>query len=442
MKKKLTALLCALSVLCFMSAYAEDIGVEVIPEFEVILDGEPMEEIIIEDIIDVNEEVPETTENSEEISEKAENDTTENKVDENEYNAEDSGEQKVSEDNAAGDGEEIIDISIDDEVEGINQNTETEEPIVEEIAEPFSYEPEQKPEVYDVRVDVNAETKTVEVNIEGVNLTDRLASIKISPLGGYSEVYYLRTVRLDGDFLTVYADLPETASGLCSVDVDMAELGHWHKVAVAGESENLSCVSNRKTATISGTCGTTGIKSVQIKVFDEDSNIVYVRQRNSNADGSFELKVTLPAESPKYMVWMTVSGESGGYAKTIAPFNPTEAKYTYEFTAPSVSGAYVDAAIYAKNITDKKKYVYELDYSASANALRLADACALNAEKNLSAGLCENTDIEIISVTDGKIRFVVNSEVDANKLWSGTLNLIRFESNIDGNVNFTLRIFE
>ncbi len=403
MKRKTTAAFLALSMILSVNVFAAEIEIEEeAPSFEILVDGEQAEEM---------------TEAVQAIETESECEPSEN--------------------------ESAINIEEETMTE-TEQPTEafSEEVFDGELLEPYYYEAEPQAEVYDVGISVDDKAKTAEINISGVSLTDRLVSIKISPLGGYNEVYYIRSVKLSSDAETIFAGLPQDAAGLCSVDVDMAELGHWRKIAVAGESENLTCVSNRKTAVISGKCSKTGINSVQIKVMDENGNVVFLRQKNSDADGSFTLNVTLPAESPSYVVWVTVGTEPGGYAKTIVPFRPTEAKYTYEFSAEKAAGEYTDVAIYGKNIADKKKYVYELDYSAATNVLTLTDACALNGDKVLAPGICDNTDIEIISITDGKIRFVVNSDVNDGMLWSGTLNLIRFKHDSAGKAGFTLRIYE
>lgn len=425
MKNKIIAVCCAMSMVLGINAYADNIDVEeeLAPEFCVVIDGEYAEEAT-----DDQSEDEEAVENENQLNESTENSAEEDTSSESETDNVDF---------------EAEDIASDEESEIISDENDTLEYVEADIEEmSYSAEVFHAAEVFNVDISVDAEAKSAEIIIDGANITDRLVSVKIAPLGGYSALYYIRNVKLDSDIGIIYAMLPSDADGLCKVDVDMAELGHWSKIAVIGESENLTCVSNRKTAVISGNSKTAGIKSVQIKVMDENGEVVFLRQKNSNADGSFELRATLPAESPTYVVWVTVSGENGGYAKTITPYNSSEAKYTYEFASSGGVGEYTDVAIYGKNITDKTKYVYELDYSSSADVLTLVDACGFTGNKELAAGFCENTDIEIISVSNGKIRFVVNSSVEENKLWAGTLNLIRFKRNGQGTVNFTLRIYE
>lgn len=292
--------------------------------------------------------------------------------------------------------------------------------------------------------EVATEGEEIFVQIEGENLLDKCANIKVRPTNTYKDFYYIRTIVLENDFDNmIRIALPEGSVGLYRVDVDVEKVARETKVIAIGESSDseLKCEAKRKTAVITGQSKTAEEKAIMVKIVDDSGKIVYLRQLTTEADGSYVINATLPAESVSYIVWVTVEGESGGYVKTMTPFSPNDAKGEYTYTCSGNEDDYEDVLIFAKNIADMEKYTYELDYSEYMNDVQIVDICALTRTKEVEEGFCENGSIEVISASNGKIRFVVNGKIEDGTLWSGLLNIVRFKRLTDNDVTFTLRIY-
>lgn len=292
--------------------------------------------------------------------------------------------------------------------------------------------------------EVTTEGEEIFVQIEGENLLNKCVNIKVRPTNTYKDFYYIRTIVLEDDFDNmIRITLPEGSVGLYRVDVAVEKDAREAKVIAIGESSDseLKCEANRKTAVITGQSKTEGEKAIMVKIVDDSGEIVYLRQLTTEADGSYVINATLPAESVSYIVWVTVEGESSGYVKTMTPFSPNDAKGEYTYTCSGNESNYEDVLIFAKNITNMEKYTYELDYSEYMNDVQIVDICALTRAKEVEEGFCENGSIEVISASNGKIRFVVNGKIEDGTLWSGLLNIVRFKRLTDNDVTFTLRIY-
>lgn len=292
--------------------------------------------------------------------------------------------------------------------------------------------------------EVTNEGEEIFIQIEGENLLDKCANIKVRPTNTYKDFYYIRTIVLENDFDNmIRIALPKDSVGLYRVDVDVEKVARETKVIAIGESSDseLKCEASRKTAVITGQSKTEGEKAIMVKIVDDSGKIVYLRQLTTEADGSYVINATLPAESASYIVWVTVEGESSGYVKTMTPFSPTDTKGEYTYTCSGNEGNYEDVLVLAKNISDMEKYTYELDYFEYMNDVQIVDICALTRAKEVEEGFCENGSIEVISASNGKIRFVVSGKIEEGTLWSGLLNIIRFKRLSDNDVTFTLRIY-
>lgn len=293
--------------------------------------------------------------------------------------------------------------------------------------------------------EITDDSKRVFVQVTGENLLGKCANIKVRPINNYKDFYYIRTIMFDDDISnTVEILLSDDLIGLYRVDVDVEKVAHEMKVVVTGESSDneLTYTTERNTVIITGNIKTEEEKDISIKVLNESSNIVFVRSVKTAADGSYTVKATLPGDDKNYVVLVNVAGESGGYVKTVNFFNEETANKQYDFTCQSSAGTYEEVFVYAKNISGADKYVYEIDYSAHMQDVEISDLCVLTREKENSRGYCYNTEIEILNAGNGKIRFIVNSETPANKVWSGLLNTLKFERKTSNAVTFTLRVYE
>lgn len=295
-----------------------------------------------------------------------------------------------------------------------------------------------------IGAEVTTEGEEIFIQIKGENLFNKCVNIKVRPTNTYKNFYYIRTIVLENDSNNmIRISLPEGSVGLYRVDVDVEKIARETKVIAIGESSDseLKCEANRKTAVITGQSKTSGEKAIMVKIVDDSGKIVYLRQLTTEANGSYTINATLPAESANYIVWITVEGESSGYVKTMTPFSPNDAKDDCTYTCSGSTGDYEDVLVFAKNIGDMEKYTYELDYSEYMDDVQLVDLCALTRAKEVERGFCENGNIEVISASNGKIRFVVNGIIEDGTLWSGLLNIIRFKRLSDNDVTFTLRIY-
>lgn len=294
--------------------------------------------------------------------------------------------------------------------------------------------------------EVTTERKEILVQIKGENLFNKFVNIKVRPTNTYKDFYYIRTIVLEDDFDNmIRIALPEESVGLYRVDVDVEKAARETKVVAIGESDDseLKCEVIENDLIISGKSVDAGIKAVMVKIMDNSGNIVCLRQTVSEPDGSYTVDTTLPADIVSYVVWVTIEGEAGGYVKTITPFNSLQAKYTKEYICPAGAGIYEDVVVYAKNISDMNKYTYELDYSKNKDDdILLVDICALTRTKEIEQGFSENERITILSVSNRKIRFTVNGEIENGKLWSGLLNIIRFKRETSDPIKFILRVYE
>lgn len=294
--------------------------------------------------------------------------------------------------------------------------------------------------------EVTTERKEILVQIKGENLFNKYVNIKVRPTNTYKDFYYIRTIVLEDDFDNmIRIALPEESVGLYRVDVDVEKAARETKVIAIGESDDseLKCEVIENDLIISGKSVDVGIKAVMVKIMDNSGNIVCLRQTVSAPDGSYTVDTTLPADIASYVVWVTIEGEAGGYVKTITPFNSLQEKYTKEYICPAGAGIYEDVVVYAKNISDMSKYTYELDYSKNKDDdILLVDICALTRTKEIEQGFSENERITILSVSNRKIRFTVNGEIENGKLWSGLLNIIRFKRETSDPIKFILRVYE
>ncbi len=296
-----------------------------------------------------------------------------------------------------------------------------------------------------IATEITDESKRIFVQVTGENLIGKCANIKVRPINTYNDFCYIRTTVFDDDVKnTAEILMSDNMSGLYRVEVDVENIVRETKVVIVEESSDneLICTTDRNSLIITGNITTEEEKDINVKVLSESGNIVFIRSVKTEVDGSYAVNVVLSGEDENYVVWVTVDGESKGYVKLVSFFSEDSEKKKYYFTCQSGTGAYEEVFVYAKNILGANNYVYEIDYSEHMKDVKITDLCTLTREKEQSAGYCYNTEIEILSASDGKIRFIVNSEAPADKVWSGLLNILKFERITSNSVTFTLRVYE
>ncbi len=60
------------------------------------------------------------------------------------------------------------------------------------------------------------------------------------------------------------------------------------------------------------------------------------------------------------------------------------------------------------------------------------DLCAYTYEKELVIGLIAGTDVEITSIAEGRIEFIMHKSVPASQAYTGAINTIKLKSLLSG----------
>ena len=89
------------------------------------------------------------------------------------------------------------------------------------------------------------------------------------------------------------------------------------------------------------------------------------------------------------------------------------------------NGDFKDLFMHFANVADVENSLFTIQYDSSV--LEITDLCALTAEKETSTGIISGTNIEIVSVTDGKVQIKYNYDTTNGKIMTGNLNVIRFK---------------
>jgi len=98
-------------------------------------------------------------------------------------------------------------------------------------------------------------------------------------------------------------------------------------------------------------------------------------------------------------------------------------------------GKELDLGLTASNIMDFSRYTLYVNYNDKA--LTVTDLCAYSVEKELTPGMVEGHDIEIVRFEPGHIVFRVNRIIDEGYLWTGIINNIKFMGNATGGSTLT-----
>ncbi len=82
------------------------------------------------------------------------------------------------------------------------------------------------------------------------------------------------------------------------------------------------------------------------------------------------------------------------------------------------------------NVGSIKDKVFSVSYNP--NELQLIDFAAQTASLDSTVGKINGTDLEILSHSNGLIKFKLNKELEVGKEFSGTLSVIKFNGKING----------
>ncbi len=115
-----------------------------------------------------------------------------------------------------------------------------------------------------------------------------------------------------------------------------------------------------------------------------------------------------------------------GYLSRVEEFSPTT---VYGLDCAG-DGKVYSLALPVKYMANFNQRTFTVRYNT--NELTAVDLCGKTYKKELSTGSVAGTDITITHFAPGLIKFTVDKTVSPSKAWSGTVNIIKFKSNIAG----------
>jgi len=95
----------------------------------------------------------------------------------------------------------------------------------------------------------------------------------------------------------------------------------------------------------------------------------------------------------------------------------------------------LDLGLTASKVTDFDQYVLKVSYNHKA--LKVDDLSAYTTEKEITEGMVDGTDIEIVDVREGQVTFKVHKAIEEGYTWTGVINNIRFIPVIDGGMHIS-----
>ncbi|MCZ8518601.1 MULTISPECIES: RCC1 domain-containing protein [Paenibacillus] len=101
-------------------------------------------------------------------------------------------------------------------------------------------------------------------------------------------------------------------------------------------------------------------------------------------------------------------------------------------------GKTVDLGLTAADVVDFSQYLLTVTYDP--NAVDVVDLSRLTAQKELTTGKIEGTDIRIVEFTPGKITFVSDKAVTVGESWTGVINSIQFKAKVSGGSPITYTV--
>ncbi len=118
----------------------------------------------------------------------------------------------------------------------------------------------------------------------------------------------------------------------------------------------------------------------------------------------------------------------------------------YSFGTPNIvcsinstAGSPVNLILKLNNAASLSNLTFIVTYNTNEIA-RVSDLCNYTRKEEKELGLIKGTGITIIENSPGIIKFTVNKTIPNGKFWSGIVNILQFESKIDGKVEFIYSI--
>ena len=172
--------------------------------------------------------------------------------------------------------------------------------------------------------------------------------------------------------------------------------------------------------------------NVRFIIYDPESDSWGNTDLNTNSPNFDYVSYLADEDNVYYIGGYSVDGAENSdivlsieYSVPIAEIDYTEtpSEISGEQTISISSGNTYIVSITATNMENVNNKIFTLDYDSSK--LAVDDICAQTWGKDISVGSVQDTDIEIISVTDSQIKFKTNK---TQSPVSGTVNMLRFNA--------------
>jgi len=97
-----------------------------------------------------------------------------------------------------------------------------------------------------------------------------------------------------------------------------------------------------------------------------------------------------------------------------------------------------DLYLSANDVDDFTRYIFTIEYNP--NELELIDLCSLTPEFERTAGNITGTGLRIVDVNEGKIVFTMFAFIEPGRMWTGTINIMKFRAKLNGQVTVSYSI--
>lgn len=439
MKKIIAIVMIAAFTLTYMTTFAEEIDE---PEFDLIVNNseaeneDTTEPEFIEDILTTEEDSTEIDEEETEVLEEETESFPEELPEEStEASSEEPSEEPSTE------TREPSSEYIDEPTEGADEEASEEitEPVAEDVIENPSEEPQTQPQeemsseneenygidllsIYQEEppvlnyVGVSTLGSIAEILVEGDNLLGVNTAVKITSVGD-DKIVYMRQIKIDSyGGCVLIADLSDYKTQLFKLSVACGKAGRYEQLFVCGESEKLICTHKLTGISVSAKADIGKAQAIGIKITEMNGEIVFARQMETAADGSYNFTAEFPTakNNSEYMVFVTENLTGRQFVKKVGVMLPDGFVMTKTAAIQADAGGMGEVIVYGKNLDDTSRYIYEIEYNASDLKVNYTNLIG--------------DEVSVISMSEGRIVFESKNRNISGKKWAGTINAVQFTS--------------
>ena len=171
------------------------------------------------------------------------------------------------------------------------------------------------------------------------------------------------------------------------------------------------------------------------KIYTKNSAGNYVMQfSNDDAHGimssnnrDFYISQALNSDTEYYVYVYPYSSSYSGAYELYVECEPGDTTYTFASNQNETHDMYINVG----GISSFEGKAVKVTYDSSR--LELNDACVFTKAADTTAKVVAGTNITILSVSDGEFVFGINQTIPFGRKLSGTVNIIRFKSFVNGN---------